>query len=802
MLAYNLDYLQDYDYAANQTDLEKLNDALDVLGDNNTNNGEVRFVSENQIEIYNSSGTRVQNWTSPDVEDLLGSEAYILALGLLNHNDISSISNANELARIQRLAKFIHLKEQAARDRKFGFANVEFTGSMTDMMNRYQYSLQQIGIGSAGDFVFSNQNYDTDGGDVAFANTIQGGRTEANNTASQDIEHLNLNCDFTPTTGNNYFGFGAPTDVAKEQRFIRLATSLCPTRSKFPSLFYLFPVADHAQDGVVSATASANGARSFSQSSQEYVAQDYVFKRSTSSGVNWDSNNDLYRVLVDSNNNDLDDVDSDGRSEGIDEIALTPKLLSTWNLPTDTAGTNEITTPSGTSSYIPFLDKGMFNGRQLMAVRTLDVDLDLLRNNSVSGETWIPETGIVYAFREDAVREDGIARPARTTWANCNTEANLTGSANCRMNVDTPRDPPVNADTKISPKPVDFVADPGRRPHGFRLSNGASLGRFGTNRGLSFISDNPVYINGDFNLHTEEEFTESLNSNWNNFYSREELNTRLACGEDTTKESRCFAEPINGDAWRPAEILSDAITVLSNNFCDGTIESGIRENNNTTVSSCSGSTSSFLNTTLDGDNVNWILEDGLTAPTNNTPSPVPIRVTRNGALFVQGSSTPYNTYRGMNDGRPLNDANETTVNTVFVSGITPARTNDSYGGLHNYPRFNETWEDDNLNISGSFIQLNFSAYDTANFDQQNAFVPAATATSDENIQYYRPPDRRWGFDVGLLYNPPGPVAARLFSTSTNRSETYEELASDDPYIRNLRCAEVGSKQVDPNAVCE
>ncbi len=61
---------------------------------------------------------------------------------------------------------------------------------------------------------------------------------------------------------------------------------------------------------------------------------------------------------------------------------------------------------------VAFLDNALFNGREEMAVRVMDIDLDLLRKETIGGDTWLPMGGIVYAFREDAVREDGIARPA------------------------------------------------------------------------------------------------------------------------------------------------------------------------------------------------------------------------------------------------------------------------------------------------------------------------------------------------------------------------------------------------------
>jgi hypothetical protein len=38
-----------------------------------------------------------------------------------------------------------------------------------------------------------------------------------------------------------------------------------------------------------------------------------------------------------------------------------------------------------------------------------------------------------------------------------------------------------------------------------------------------------------------------------------------------------------GDTWRPVEILADAITLITHNFCDGYQENGIRNIRNTTA---------------------------------------------------------------------------------------------------------------------------------------------------------------------------------------------------------------------------
>jgi type II secretory pathway pseudopilin PulG len=263
---------------------------------------------------------------------------------------------------------------------------------------------------------------------------------------------------------------------------------------------------------------------------------------------------------------------------------------------------------------VPFKDSVFYDGREAMAVRALNIDLALLTNNVrdqanglINGDTWLPagigenrEGGIFYAFREDAVREDAIARPPLgtfdsylTRWRNRNARGDL-GSAGI-MNAGQPGrgtangqtvwDPPVSNPGGLSPKPVDYYADPDRRPYGFRLRNGAVLARSVFNPsddikptealfGLSFISDNPVYIQGDFNLHQTrngqrlerlEEFTTLLEFDpqtglYRNFYGR------LRRDED-----RRFAR-VAEDLWRPSEVLGDSVNILSADFCDGSID--------------------------------------------------------------------------------------------------------------------------------------------------------------------------------------------------------------------------------------
>ncbi len=422
-------------------------------------------------------------------------------------------------------------------------------------------------------------------------------------------------------------------------------------------------------------------------------------------------------------------------------------------------------------------------------------------------------------------------------------------------NPSGPHDP-ILTDNGISTKPVDFFADPMRRPNGFRLWNGQRLDRQGIPAdkniaGLSFITDNPVYIQGDFNLHSTdgttsnliEEFTETLAADWNKFYTRSTLNNN-------------FARP-TGDTWRPTEIVADAITIISSNFCNGSANDYFAQAYNSTSPGqiylgCANTAelrTSFLNANrpnidLPADTV-WLRENpfdpsspiyvdrnGIPWAVNyKTGERIGVNISGTTATAVRltqypsgrtGEASPsqfYNSFYTFNKDRTLNSAQDTRVNAVLVSATVPSRPTQSYGGMHNFPRFLENWSGSTLTIQGSFIQLNFSTQATAPFDQDqweiSSTIPTDSACRDVNtafncpaqsvelLRYYNPPTRRWGYDVGLQLAPAGPVASRFISPGRQRSEYFTELPADDPYILRLRCAlrpsGMGSGRIDPSA---
>lgn len=190
--------------------------------------------------------------------------------------------------------------------------------------------------------------------------------------------------------------------------------------------------------------------------------------------------------------------------------------------------------------------------------------------SSAKGEFLLPNSGIIYATRDDALPdvtdandkdEDGkLALPIQVE-----DNQNLTSSA------------------------IDFKLDSTRRPNGIMLVNGSILARENDNndydgkeaeRGLILASNVPVYVQADaagFNLHQTpgganlEEFTDELTEDWINFYNRDTLEAQFACrnGDPRFEDRNGLANCNPGDLWRPAAVISDAVTLLSNNFRPG-----------------------------------------------------------------------------------------------------------------------------------------------------------------------------------------------------------------------------------------
>lgn len=200
-------------------------------------------------------------------------------------------------------------------------------------------------------------------------------------------------------------------------------------------------------------------------------------------------------------------------------------------------------------------------------------------------------------------------------------------------------------------------------------------------------------------------------------------------------------------------------------------------------------------------------------------------------ILISGGSGGGQTTRWIT--QPVN--NGTTFNLIVGAGDTPSRAlnggalGDFNGGLQNLPRFLEIWSDSGTNtsiannIKGSFIQQNRSAFSTAPYlpilpggflagvnqlatlfalSPDINTAPAALATNPllpttYNIQgaripYFTPPTRNWGYDVGLLSQPPDLFTQRFTtpSTRTQPAEYFREVPRNDPWVTTLMCGRV------------
>ncbi|MCL2927685.1 MAG: hormogonium polysaccharide biosynthesis protein HpsA [Trichodesmium sp. MAG_R01] len=210
--------------------------------------------------------------------------------------------------------------------------------------------------------------------------------------------------------------------------------------------------------------------------------------------------------------------------------------------------------------------------RQPLEIRLTQLDLGKMRNQKIEevsaklgGEYLLPYSGIIYASRDDAL-------PDRS-----DRSQNSAGTG-------------IDEDKSKALSPTDYKLDPTRRPNGIMLINGERLARNDNNddgqnddgvnklsdvvkeKGLTLVTNLPVYIKGNFNLHTQEEFNDELTSDWSNFYTRtkDKINLNFACRPGDPRLDKCK----QGDSWRPATVLSDAITLLSEDFRTGFRDEG------------------------------------------------------------------------------------------------------------------------------------------------------------------------------------------------------------------------------------
>jgi type II secretory pathway pseudopilin PulG len=174
-----------------------------------------------------------------------------------------------------------------------------------------------------------------------------------------------------------------------------------------------------------------------------------------------------------------------------------------------------------------------------------------------------------------------------------------------------------------------------------------------------------------------------------------------------------------------------------------------------------------------------------------------------------------------NGTRWIQRARTTEFNLIVASNDVPSRAlsatlGDTNGGMQNLPRFIENWQGLTNSIAGSFIQFKRSAYATApylssindtaggslfntklfDYDPNSQDPPYKIETGVGTIGYFSPPNREWGFDVGLLSQPPDLFAQKFTLPASQRKpdEYFREISRDDDWVKALVCAE----RLNPN----
>lgn len=138
-------------------------------------------------------------------------------------------------------------------------------------------------------------------------------------------------------------------------------------------------------------------------------------------------------------------------------------------------------------------------------------------------------------------------------------------------------------------------------------------------------------------------------------------------------------------------------------------------------------------------------------PPNDTPSPVVTNYTRAPSAVVGDAvNILSNNWNDANStaSKSSRPASHTTVNTAIVSGNVPTTTSSYSGGIENFVRFHENWDNTYFTVYGALALL---------FDSQQATRPWSAAD-------YSAPQRRWYYDSLLQdNNPPGFRVARVYS---------------------------------------
>ena len=194
----------------------------------------------------------------------------------------------------------------------------------------------------------------------------------------------------------------------------------------------------------------------------------------------------------------------------------------------------------------------------------------------------------------------------------------------------------------------------GKNKNAIILTNGSDISRESSYRdaekGLIVATNLPLYIKGNFNLHTQEEFNTPLNDSWDNFYTRSDRNPNFACRPNDPKLKINGVDSCpTGDKWRSAAVISDSITLLSNSY---------------TNAGTTAADTTYNAILVSGDTENCSLEDYVRFPENWAGKTAKIS-----GIFMQQKKSIYDTSYTPNSTPPIRNWSPPIRNWSYDVGI-------------------------------------------------------------------------------------------------------------------------------------
>ena len=219
------------------------------------------------------------------------------------------------------------------------------------------------------------------------------------------------------------------------------------------------------------------------------------------------------------------------------------------------------------------------------------------------------------------------------------------------------------------------------------------------------------------------------------------------------------------------------------------------------------------------NNQDAIAQPDLSLVSGTTGKPTTGNSSREGQWTIRPAKAEVNVYFVAGSTPSRNGVGYTTSSTFFdgPTDSSAATTAETGGGLANFVRFLENWENIPLKITGGFIQNTKSRYATAPFlpmqlisrksdittlflnpvlpgsgtvngSNSSGFSLTYMSSTGSSIPYYFPPIRLWGYDVGLLTQQPDRFAERFAQPIAGSNEFFREVSADDTWVEALLCS--------------